>query len=298
MNGDGENTPKNHHFVAQMHLQRFVDSDGMLWAYSKKSAKIFRATPKVIFAETHLYTSESSDGIKDTSLEAEFSELEGRASYVIDTLLAAAQAGSKLNLTTADRATWDSYFYLQWKRVPDMHRKVAPLANEAYLDQKFEEFRARGPEVAAEVDKLDTPKERKRLRQSGKVRAMRTTSGGVLNALASRGLTIYRIGPSDQGFAIGSLPILRGNGDLRDSHTPALLPISPQVAVGPGAAPSGVDFVELVNAEEIWQFNQLMARQSTTFAAREKGLIEKLVAALSAPMHVNELAWPSQLRGS
>ena len=45
------NIPKSHHYVAQMHADGFTDADGMLWAFTKKTGKLFRATPKAVFTE-------------------------------------------------------------------------------------------------------------------------------------------------------------------------------------------------------------------------------------------------------
>jgi hypothetical protein len=138
------NIPKNHHFVAQMHAGRFSDADGMLWAYTKKTGKLFRGPPKAVFAETHLYTIEGPDGEKDTSFETELSKLEGAASPIIEKFVAAARAGTTMELTEAERETWDRYLYVQWKRVPDVHAKIATSQEqEDRLDEIFAQLGSR-----------------------------------------------------------------------------------------------------------------------------------------------------------
>lgn len=282
MSSDGKNTPKNHHFLAQMHTERFTDDKRKLWAFNKKKGgAVFHTTPKAVFAESHLYTIEAADGAKDTSLESDFSNLEGDANFIIEKLVVAARSSQPPELTPEERATWNKYFYLQWKRVPDVHAKVAPLAEaDAFLDKFFAEVRARGPEAAAEVDRLDTPGERKRLIQGGKVYAIRKTPGNVLDVLSSRGLALLRITAPGESFAIGSFPIVRKQGDF-DSET--WLPIASDVAVGPAFAAGTVKIIDLADSKEIWQMNKVTAGQSTTFAAASKDLMEKLVAALPKP---------------
>lgn len=282
MSGDSKGIPKNHHFIAQMHARRFTDDKGKLWAFNKRRGTIFHAPPKAVFAETHLYTTESADGTKDTSLESDFSSLEADASRIIEKLVAAARSGQPPELTQGERTTWDLYFYLQWKRVPDVHAKVASLAEAgAILEKKFAEIRARGPEAAAEVDKLDTPEQRKRIIQGGKVQAIRTTLGDVLKILGSRGLALLHIIVPNESFAIGSFPIVRKQGHLGAVDSEAWLPIASDAAVGPAFASGGTRIIGLADPEAIWQINMVTAGQSETFAAASRHLVEKLVTGLS-----------------
>lgn len=277
----GTSIPKNHHFVAQMHAARFTDDAGKLWAFNKEGGALFYAPPKAVFAETHLYTIEDAAGQKDTSLEADFATLEGDASSIINKLVDGARMGEAPHLTDEERATWDLYFYLQWKRTPDVHAKVASLNEpEARLDAIFAEIVARSPAAAAEVAKLDNPEERKRLIQGGKVHAIRRTPGDVLQVLASRGLVLLHVGDPDQSLAIGSLPIVRKAGDLRAEDSEVWLPIASDVAAGPGYAPQTIKIVDVTDAEEVWRFNIVTARQSSTFAAASKNLMTDLIAAL------------------
>ena len=282
MSAEQKNVPKNHHFIAQMHAGRFTDEKGKLWAFNKNRGSVFHAYPKAVFAETHLYTIEGADGAKDISLESEFSRLEGEVNLIIDKLVAAARTGQLPALTPDERRTWDIYFYLQWKRVPDVHAKVGSLEDaDAHLDKIFSAMRARSPEAAAEVDRFDTPDERKRLIQGGRVHAIRQVPGDVLDVLDSRGLALLRITAPGEYFAIGSLPIIRKPGDLRDDNSEAWLPIASDVAVGPAFAPGSETIIDLADREKIWRMNKITADQSSTFAAASKDLIEKLAAALA-----------------
>jgi len=280
MASNEKHIPKNHHFVAQMHAKRFTDDEGKLWVFNKKRGSLFHAQPKTVFAETHLYTIEAADGVKDTSLESDFSNLESDANSIIKELVAGARSGHALQLTVQQRETWDAYFYLQWKRVPDVHAKVGSLTQpEALLDEIFAKVRALGPKAAAEVDKLNTSEGRKRLIQGGKVQAIRYSPGEVPAILASRGLALLHITTPGESFAIGSLPIVQ-LGNLRETDSEAWLPIAPDVAVGLGFKPNTMPIIDLADPKEVWRMNMCTAVQSTTFAARSKALMEKLIAAL------------------
>ena len=271
------NIPKNHHYVAQMHAGRFTDADGMLWAYTKKTGKLFRGPPKAVFAETHLYTIEGPDGKKDTSFEAALSVLEGKANTVIGKLVDGARAGGPIALTADERETWDRYLYVQWKRVPDVHHKYATSQEqEDRLDQIFDHFRAQGGDAAAQVAALDNPVERKRILQGGKVKALERDPGSVRAALATRGVVVLRITAPNQSFAIGSLPIVRTRGDLLAADAEVWLPVASDVAVGIGGSPGGVSSVSIDDTAAIHTMNRVTAGQSTTFAAGSKVLVETL----------------------
>ncbi|MCP3061072.1 DUF4238 domain-containing protein [Myxococcus sp. K38C18041901] len=283
LNND-DHIPKRHHFVAQMHADRFTDGKGKLWAFNKQRGVLFHAPPKAVFVETHLYTIEASDGVKDTSLESDFSKLESGANSIIEELVAGARSGHEPQLTAQQRTIWDAYFYLQWKRVPDVHAKLGSLTQaDALLDEIFAQIRARRPDATAEIDKLNTPEGRKRLIQGGKVQAIRRTPGDVLGILAARGLALLHITAPGESFAIGSLPIVRKPGNLREADSEAWLPVSSDVAVGPGFEPNTIKIIELTNQEDIWRMNKATAGQSTTYAAGSKVLMEKLIAALPQP---------------
>jgi hypothetical protein len=271
------NTPKNHHFVAQMHASRFTDADGMLWAYIKKTGKLFRGPPKSVFAETHLYTIEGPDGKKDTSFESALSKLESAANPVIGKLVDAARAGGEIGLTAAERETWDHYVYIQWKRVPDVHAKIATSKEqEDRLDEIFSQARAQGGDIAAQAEALDNPVERKRILQGGKVKALELDPGTVRAALASRGVVVLRITAPGQSFAIGSLPIVRKEGHPLDADAEVWLPVASDVAVGIGGPPGAVTFVSIDDPVAIHAMNRVTAGQSSTFAAASKALVETL----------------------
>jgi hypothetical protein len=204
-----------------MHTDRFTDGRERLYVFNKASGKIYSGTPKNVFGETHLYTVEDAKGSRDTSFETKLSALEGRTNLIIEKIVTAARSGGVPCLAVEEKADWDEFLYKQWKRVPDVHRRVAtPREREEELDKSFAKTRARFPDYAAELDDLNTPDQRKRLLQDAKVKAIDSPSKDVLTVLDSRGLAIMRITAPCESFVIGSLPIVR-IGDLRDPSAEA-----------------------------------------------------------------------------
>jgi hypothetical protein len=60
------------------------------------------------------------------------------------------------------------------------------------------------------------------------------------------------------------------------------LPIASDVAVGPGLGKRKETLVEL-SGDQVREFNRVVARQSTSFAAASRALVEELVATLADP---------------
>jgi hypothetical protein len=153
------NIPKYHHFVPQMLLRRFTDANGKFSVYIKVANKIVPGTPESQFGQTHFHTVETSTGEKDTSAEGRLSELEGAANLVIEKIVAAARLGQTPSLTPEEKATWDDFLHLQWRRVPDLHAKVASFQDQAgAVDAVLAKVRAKYPDRLDEIAALTPPK--------------------------------------------------------------------------------------------------------------------------------------------
>ena len=275
------NVPKAHHFISQMHAARFTDESGRFYVFNKAAGKVLCLTPVKAFREKHLYTIETAQGVKDTTLEATFSALETQVSEIMDKIVSAARVKKTPNLSRTERGRWDLFFYMQWKRVPDVLGKAASLRDgEAQLDKIFAQLRARYPNRTSEFDALDNPAERRRLLKAGKVQAIGTIRPEALSVLRSRGLAIAHIKSPGEPLVIGSLPIVRMKKDLRDESSEAWLPISSDVAVGLGRVGQPEILIAIDEQQRVRNLNQVIANQSTSFAAASKSLVEELVASI------------------
>lgn len=276
------NIPKNHHFVAQGHAEAFTNGEGGLWVFNKKRGKLFDTKPKSVFAETHLYTIESAEGEKDASFEAELAVLEGGAKPILNKLIAGARQGVAPVLSDEEKSIWDRYFYIQWKRVPDVHNRSPMLRDgDASIDAIFEKVSQAHPAAAAEIAKFDTPEQRRRLMQGAKVQALRKDPGQVMAILKARGLALLHIAAPGESLALGSLPIVLKAGGLRPEDAEAWLPIASDVAVTP-AGPAGSIRIDVAEPGVAMRLNRIIAAQSSTFAAASRDLVETLVTELGA----------------
>jgi hypothetical protein len=78
--------PKLHHYVPQFHLRRFADDERRLWAWDKRTDRIFRTSPGRIAAEKQFYrlTQYEADGHDPLTMEKQLSEMEGEVSLITD----------------------------------------------------------------------------------------------------------------------------------------------------------------------------------------------------------------------
>lgn len=275
--------PKLHHFLPQMLLRRFTDGKGKLAFYTKVApqAGVIIGKPKSLFAENHLYTTEGPDGSRDVELEKSFAKLEGEAEVVLGKIISAARQGQMPGLSVEQKQVFDRFFYMQWKRVPDIHAKSPTLQNaDKDIDAIIADLLVRHPDRAAELEALRSPEEKARLAQGAKVKAIATDVGQVRAVLERRGLAVAHA--SESALVIGSTPVVRKRGDLRASEGEAWLPIASDVAIGPGLG-KGTETVIDLSSDQVSDFNRVVARQSTSFAAASHRLVEELVAALPAP---------------
>lgn len=282
MGRDQQSIPKRHHIVSQMQLNRFTDEAGKLHSFNKKAGRLLYGPPKNVFVERHLYSIENEDGTKDTRLEQAFAELEGSANLIIEKIISAVSGGRAPWLSAKEKFAWDLFFYMQWKRAPDMHQKFADeVEAEGNLDEIFASLRQKFPDQTDEIDRLDTPDERRRLMHGSKVMAIASVSEDVMTLLWNRGLAVMKTYAPGEKFIIGSLPIVRFGGELGSDATEAWLPIAPDILVGIGASGSGATLFSNFGQKVVQSFNRVMASQSTIFAGPSKAVIEDLAGSLT-----------------
>jgi hypothetical protein len=276
----GGKDPKLHHFLPQMLLRRFTDTKGKLAFFTKvaPTAGVLGGKPKSLFAENHLYSIEQADGSRDVELEKTFAKLEGEIEAIFGKIVSRTRLGERPGLSIEEKRVLDRFFYMQWKRVPDMHAKVPTLQNaDANIEEEIADLLAKHPDRVAELQAFRSPEEKARLAQGAKVKAIGMDVGQVTAVLDQRGLVIARA--LEGAFAIGSSPIIRKRGDLRAPDSEAWLPIASDLAIGPGSTKGTETLIDL-SSGQVDGFNQITARQSTFFAAASRSLVEQLVATL------------------
>eukprot|EP00752_Nemacystus_decipiens_P001124 g1124.t1 len=202
------NEPKRHHFVPQLLQRRFAADDGRLFVFDRDRPEegVTQRTPGNTFVRRHFYSTKREDGRKDPELEKRLSELEGMADTVIRKVEAAADRGSAPGLTADEKAAWDLFFYVQWKRTPDSLEKTGALAAfEGAVEKSIARYeRDLGPLSDDERARLADPETMARIRHNAIVKCVGTGSAEVLSALAGKGLAILRIEDDRRSFILGS----------------------------------------------------------------------------------------------
>src|SRR5437667_266194 len=155
------NEPKRHHFVPQMLLRRFSNEGGKLAFFDKRIADkgVLESSPKDLFAKRHLYSRLEKNGTKDTALEKYFAEIEGTANLLIDKIVAAASRKQLPEFSEAEKHGWDTFFYHQWSRVPDLHLGLLndfPQALKRSIEEHERNVRPLTGEVRASLEEPKT----------------------------------------------------------------------------------------------------------------------------------------------
>jgi hypothetical protein len=272
--------PKRHHFVAEMHQQRFADDDDRLYFYNSRRPEdgVQRTSAGNLFCEGHLYSDIAADGTKDPKLEYFFSALESKVNFIIEKIVTAARLNRHPELTPRERIIWDRFFALQFKRVPDLHRRVASFDDfiselEKYLQIVLEHR----PDMLDQVVELRKPEAQKRLYHNIRVDVLLKPSGEVEETLSKRGLAVIRIALPNKSFIIGSNPVVKftlpDHTNILDHRVEAWLPIAHDVAVGVGLHAGTESFVPVTDPSSVRHINQAIAAHSSMYAGRSKELL-------------------------
>ncbi|TBG89387.1 DUF4238 domain-containing protein [Rhizobium leguminosarum bv. viciae] len=280
------NTPKRHHFVPQMLLRRFCDQTGRLWYYNKKAPHIGVASgaPQALFFEKHFYTVEEN-GVRDTSLETYFSQLEGQANSVIEKMCSAARAGRQPRLSIPEKKVWDLFLYYQWKRTPDsISSKMSYADFEESLAESVTKFEQRfRPLTDEERRRILSETFKKRIRENARVKATGDPGTVIQDVLGSMGIAIAVVCKPNKSFVIGSKTVVKltspGETRLGEAGVEVWLPIAHDIAVC--AIPQrGRELVmTLADDRLLRSLNAAIYRESTVIAGRSEALIQSLVCA-------------------
>ncbi|KOF22562.1 hypothetical protein AC244_03330 [Ensifer adhaerens] len=247
--------PKRHHFVPEMLQKRFVNEQGGLWTYdSRRTENGVRADmPGNLFLEGHLYMHVGKDGVKDVSLEQDFSRLEGLADPLISKMIDATAKNRHPLLTADERVIWDQFFLQQWRRVPDIRNDL--MSVEAYrraIEEAIDEFSKNVRPVSDdEREKYLAADKMKSARNNLHVNTLKSQSPVIRNALAGRGLIFARVVNPRKSLILASRPVVKVTSStaklLSDERVHAWLAITPSLAVSPGYYGAGTHIIDLTD---------------------------------------------------
>lgn len=277
--------PVRHHFIPQMIIRNFVDEHGWVhgWDQERPARGVFRSRPENVFFEKHLYSLFDRDGALVPAAETDLSRLEGVVGPIIQKLIQAARSRTLPMLSPDERAWWDLFFYIQWKRVPEQQRSsMTDGALMAMFDATTARLLRTHPDRRAEIEALAMPEKRAQMLKNVRVGALINPGTQVPEVLASRGLSLLIIPNAKRSFLLGSRPVvkmnIRGASSLTDERSEVWLPIAPDVAVGPGRRDHWEQGFALTEAKPIRELNEATWTQSSTVIGRSPALVRAIAS--------------------
>lgn len=277
-----ETIPKRHHYIPEFLQAYFADKSGHIYTFDCNIShkQVRQEQPKNIFVKGHEYSSYEEDGSRNPSLERRFARLEQTWKPVVDKVVTSFATGNPPLLSADERGLWNEFFIYQWRRVPDLRKRILPLEQHAsriasFIDEYDKLF---GP-VSKEARKhFLSPDYAKTSHQNIHVRALQGDTPRVSRALQGRGLLFGVPHRNNKSFILGSQPIAklmpRRGSTMLDPDSQAWLPVAPRLAVSPGNV--GPDRVMLLPDNEVRYLNEAIAKQSTVIAGISRPLIESL----------------------
>jgi hypothetical protein len=273
------NEPKRHHSVPEMLQRRFVDKRHRLWFYDKQRPElgVRDMSPNSLFVRNRQYTLKMSDGTHDWSLETRYSSLEGYMNLLIKRIVPQVLTGIYPGLSANERDLLDLYVYEQWRRVPELYdRMISDAEFDAMLKDSIDEYECKHrPLTPDERQKFASVAYRRAERKRARVLSLSRTTGAPLAILSTKGLFFARTA-RNRSFILGSSPVIKltpiGQNELDHPQVEVWLAIDPNVAIVLAADNSkGRNIV--MSAEGVRYINRAIAKQSETFAGRDRALV-------------------------
>lgn len=281
----GSAFPVGQHFIPEMLQKRFIDANGMLWAYDRRRPErgFFRTAPKGLFKERHLYTVPGPDGAPNDLVERALGMIESAANPVIDRVVKHVRAGGGWDLTKDERTILLLFLHVQIKRCPEFFRGLsfdAPLRD--LVEKSIAIWEAlNGPMPPEDRERHLSPDSLADIEIFARMGTMMSLSPAVVAALDGRGLTIACIRRPDRRFILGSNPAIRfcspsGRQDLDDPRVELWLPIAPDIAIGSYGPRHLNQVVHLKHDPPIRKMNEQLAHLSNTIASSSRDLLRSL----------------------
>lgn len=126
--------PKLHHYVPRFYLRRFCDAAGHIWAWDKKTDRVFPTSPQSVAAEHSFYYVDqlAERGRDPLMLERHFASLETEMSRATSQWLECIRGGSlgmRLPISAYERAVAALFIALQFCRTADTRELLVQFAS-------------------------------------------------------------------------------------------------------------------------------------------------------------------------
>lgn len=204
------------------------------------------------------------------------------AAPIVERLISQARDGLAPHLAADECELWDLFFSVQWRRVPELHRRH--MSDEAFarsIDEIVEEFeRDYRPMTSQERDFVESAKLDADIRHNTAIRAIRVHSGIVTDALRQRGLLLAMPSRRSKSFVLGSSPIVRMGGPpgatLEHPELETWITLAPDVAFTYYGAAGAAQMSRLPDSD-VRRLNRLICAQSRFVIARDRQILVSLL---------------------
>ena len=249
---------------------RFANQCGRLYFFDKDRADrgVQVTTAKNLLVENHLYTTVDSSGNKSVEVEEWLARLEGQVSEVIDKIVDTARQHKTPDLTHTEKEAWCQYFYLQWRRVPEVRDQVLSEVAPEELRMHLSKYYGSIEEVNRNI-------------QNVWVEGLPKSSKNVHSILLKKGLGVVVVRNVKHSFIIGSHPMVKfshpGRAHLSDPSVEFWLPLASDVAISPSGGRN--DLLVVVDEDVVYTINKSISKQSTVIAGCSRELISSIAGA-------------------
>ena len=124
-------SPKRHHYLPQFYLKGFC-RDEYLWVYDRKTNQVRRQTPINTAIQSHYYSVEDEDGVKNTEIESFLSQIEGLTKPIIQ------KVSNKDEISGEEKEILSVFLAILMNRVPDFEKSVDIM--EGHLVKKMSDM--------------------------------------------------------------------------------------------------------------------------------------------------------------
>ncbi len=249
--------------------KRFANESGKLFFFDKGRVDrgVQVTTPKNLLVESHLYTTVDSSGNKNVEVERWLAKDEDRVSKVVDKIVGAARQLKTPDLTDAEKESWCQYFYLQWRRVPEVRDQIIPKVISKEEKRQLSKYFGSIEEVNRNIKNVW-------------VESLPNSSKNVLSVLMNKGLGIVVAQNLEHSFIVGSHPTVKfshpGRAHLSDSSVEYWFPLASDVAVSPCGGRT--ERLALADGNVVQTINRYISRQSTVIAGCSRELVSSFAS--------------------
>lgn len=283
------------HYLPQMLLKHFCDSDGRLWVARKGQDQPFRTTPRNVFAENDLYTKHTPvanpDGTgwtfpQDRSSEHVLAQIEGAAADPIRQVITNARKQRLPQLGPDAQDALKRFFFAMVRRTPESQKRVRTPEAEArhelyvWLSRKAE---SEGVTLPSKRDFYANPVFRELMDKlfrnadasmaAGTIRSVRRFADRFFKK--NRALAVLAITQPGRRFIVGS----HGIAIVQGMPPGSWLPIASDVAIAyhDDDQREKIGFLGARDDEVVRAFNNASANLSTMIAGSSRQLITRMM---------------------